>query len=58
MSRPGHRDRERDKYEPPNPRRTHTIMSPEDVQNGKKSYWPELEITGLPNCIQFILFYF
>jgi len=46
MSRPGHRDRERDKYEPPNPRRTHTIMSPEDVANGKKSYWPELEITG------------
>jgi hypothetical protein len=54
MSRPGHRDKERDKYEPPNPRRTHTIMSPEDVQNGKKSYWPELEITGLRNCIQFI----
>lgn len=46
MSRPGHRDREKDKYEPPNPRRTHTIMSPEDVAAGKKSHWPELEITG------------
>ncbi len=54
MSRPGHRDRERDKYEPPNPRRTHSIMSPEDVQNGKKSYWPELEITGLSLFMTFI----
>ena len=44
MSRPGMRDR--DKYERPNPRRTHTIMSPEDVMSGKKSQWPELEITG------------
>ncbi|RWS24178.1 CCR4-NOT transcription complex subunit 6-like protein [Leptotrombidium deliense] len=44
MSRPGHR--ERDKYEPPNPRRTHTIMQQEDIASGKKSHWPELEITG------------
>lgn len=36
---------QRDKYEP-NPRRTHTIMSPEDVQSGKLTRWPELEITG------------
>lgn len=45
MSRTVHRDREKDKYEP-NLRRTHTIMSPEDVASGKKSRWPELEITG------------
>lgn len=38
--------RDKDKYERPNPRRTHTIMSPEDVLSGKKSHWPELEITG------------
>jgi CCR4-NOT transcription complex subunit 6 len=38
--------REKDKYDRPNPRRTHTIMSPEDVLSGKKSQWPELEITG------------
>lgn len=36
----------KDKYENPNPRRTHTIMSAEDANSGKKSYWPELEITG------------
>lgn len=36
----------RDKYESPNPRRTHTLMSQEDVQAGKKSSWYELEITG------------
>lgn len=47
MSRPGHRDRERDKYESPNPRRTHSIMSPDDVAAGKKSFWQELEITGM-----------
>ena len=55
MSRPGHRDRERNKYEPPNPRRTHSIMSPEDVQNGKKSYWPELEITGSSITCDYLL---
>lgn len=27
-------------------RRMHTIMSVEEASNGKKSYWPELEITG------------
>jgi CCR4-NOT transcription complex subunit 6 len=37
----------RDKYESPNPRRTHTLMSQEDVQAGKKSSWYELEITGM-----------
>ncbi|XP_045212086.1 CCR4-NOT transcription complex subunit 6-like isoform X2 [Mercenaria mercenaria] len=36
----------RDKYESPNPRRAHTLMSQEDVQAGKKSSWYELEITG------------
>lgn len=36
----------KDKYENSNPRRTHTIMSTEDANSGKKSYWPELEITG------------
>ncbi|CAH0392845.1 unnamed protein product [Bemisia tabaci] len=36
----------KDKYENANPRKTHTIMSPEDVAAGKKSYWSELEITG------------
>ncbi|XP_031366387.1 CCR4-NOT transcription complex subunit 6-like isoform X2 [Apis laboriosa] len=36
----------KDKYENSNPRRTHTFMSTEDANSGKKSYWPELEITG------------
>ncbi|XP_013381923.1 CCR4-NOT transcription complex subunit 6-like [Lingula anatina] len=36
----------KEKYESPNPRRTHTIMSMEDVVAGKKSQWYELEITG------------
>ena len=36
----------KEKYESPNPRRTHTLMSQEDVQAGKKSSWYELEITG------------
>lgn len=36
----------KDKYENSNPHRTHTIMSTEDANSGKKSYWPELEITG------------
>ncbi|XP_053986536.1 CCR4-NOT transcription complex subunit 6-like isoform X2 [Hylaeus anthracinus] len=35
-----------DKYENSNPRRAHTFMSTEDANSGKKSYWPELEITG------------
>lgn len=26
--------------------RTHTIMGQEEVGAGKKSFWPELEITG------------
>lgn len=29
-----------------NPRRKHTIMSPEDASSGKKSHWAEMEITG------------
>uniref|UniRef100_T1IXS6 poly(A)-specific ribonuclease n=1 Tax=Strigamia maritima TaxID=126957 RepID=T1IXS6_STRMM len=36
----------KDKYEPPNPRRAHTIMCLDDVVAGKRSHWPELEITG------------
>ena len=43
MSRPGHRDRE--KYEPPNPRRSHVILQADDA-NGKETAWFELEITG------------
>lgn len=46
MSRLGHRDRDKDKYEPQNGRRTHTIMSPEEAAAGKKTNWFELEITG------------
>ena len=30
-----------------NPRRKHTIMSPEDAGTGKKSNWSEMEITGI-----------
>ncbi|KAJ8668588.1 hypothetical protein QAD02_010251, partial [Eretmocerus hayati] len=36
----------KEKYENTNQRRTHSIMSAEDANSGKKSYWPELEITG------------
>ncbi|CAB1325253.1 unnamed protein product [Coregonus sp. 'balchen'] len=36
----------KEKYDPPDPRRMYTIMSTEEAANGKKSYWPELEITG------------
>lgn len=36
----------KDKFENSNPRRRHKIMSTEDAQAGKKSYWQELEITG------------
>ena len=41
----------KEKYESPNPRRAHTLMSPEDVAAGKKSTWFELEITGMYICI-------
>ncbi len=34
------------KYESPNPRRTHTLMSAEEVASGKKSSWSELELAG------------
>ncbi|KAI0213220.1 hypothetical protein LSAT2_001770 [Lamellibrachia satsuma] len=37
---------QKEKYESPNPRRTHTIMSTDDIAAGKKSRWYELEITG------------
>uniref|UniRef100_A0AAR2M3X7 poly(A)-specific ribonuclease n=1 Tax=Pygocentrus nattereri TaxID=42514 RepID=A0AAR2M3X7_PYGNA len=36
----------KEKYEPPDARRMHTIMSSEDAASGKKSYWAELEISG------------
>ncbi|XP_057332197.1 CCR4-NOT transcription complex subunit 6-like [Microplitis mediator] len=36
----------KDKYESSSSRRTHSIMSTEDANSGKKSHWPELEITG------------
>ncbi|KAG5853400.1 hypothetical protein ANANG_G00072890 [Anguilla anguilla] len=36
----------KEKYEPPDPRRMYTIMSSEEAASGKKSYWPELEISG------------
>lgn len=36
----------KDKYENVNSRRTHTFMSAEDANSGKKSFWPDLEITG------------
>ncbi|XP_074649211.1 CCR4-NOT transcription complex subunit 6-like [Tubulanus polymorphus] len=38
--------KEKNKYEPPNPRRTYTIMTPDEANSGKKSLWQELEISG------------
>ena len=46
----------KDKYENTNPRRTHTIMSSEDAAAGKKSNWPELEITGKEDFYSFFWF--
>jgi CCR4-NOT transcription complex subunit 6 len=46
----------KDKYENTNPRRAHTIMSSEDAAAGKKSHWPELEITGKEKLHQFVGF--
>lgn len=43
----------KDKYENTNLRRTHTIMSSEDAAAGKKSHWPELEITGREKLVHF-----
>jgi len=43
----------KDKYENTNPRRSHTIMSSEDAAAGKKSNWPELEITGKEDFYSF-----
>jgi len=40
------RNGKKDHYETPNPRRTYTIMSQDDISHGKKSTWFELEITG------------
>ena len=36
----------KEKYESPNPRRCHTIMSQDEQLAGKKSSWSELEICG------------
>ena len=36
----------KEKYEFSATRRSHTIMSAEDIANGKKSTWDALEITG------------
>ncbi|KAG8287615.1 CCR4-NOT transcription complex subunit 6-like [Homalodisca vitripennis] len=36
----------KEKYENTNPRRNHTVMSPEDAAAGKRTNWSELEITG------------
>ncbi|XP_041364151.1 CCR4-NOT transcription complex subunit 6-like isoform X2 [Gigantopelta aegis] len=36
----------KEKYESPNPRRCHTIMSQDEQLAGKKSSWTELEICG------------
>ncbi|XP_075553757.1 CCR4-NOT transcription complex subunit 6-like twin isoform X3 [Dermacentor variabilis] len=47
MSRTGCRDKDKEKHDYNPIRRSHTIMCPEDVAAGKKSYWPELEITGI-----------
>lgn len=35
-----------DKHDSPNPNRSNTFMSAEDLAAGKKSAWYELEITG------------
>lgn len=48
----------KEKYDPPDPRRIYTIMSAEEVANGKKSHWAELEISGewnLKHLIQSIV---
>lgn len=50
VSKSSRGDRDMDKYEPPNPRRVHTIMSQEDASSGKKSCWLELEISGKFLC--------
>jgi hypothetical protein len=44
----------KEKYDPPDPRRIYTIMSAEEVANGKKSHWAELEISGEWNLKHFI----
>ncbi|XP_048086556.1 CCR4-NOT transcription complex subunit 6 [Alosa alosa] len=36
----------KEKYDPPDPHRMHTIMSSDEAAHGKKSYWAELEISG------------
>lgn len=47
MSEKDLKDIDCDKYKVYPGRRFHTFMSPEDVAAGKKSHWPELEITGV-----------
>lgn len=47
----------KEKYDPPDPRRIYTIMSAEEVANGKKSHWAELEISGEWNLEAFNLGY-
>ncbi|XP_026136493.1 CCR4-NOT transcription complex, subunit 6b isoform X2 [Carassius auratus] len=36
----------KEKYDPPDSRRMYTIMSSEEANSGKKSFWDGLEITG------------
>ncbi|KAK2720822.1 hypothetical protein QYM36_004635 [Artemia franciscana] len=43
MSRPG---KEKFGEMALSPRRLHTLMTSDDIASGKKSHWPELEITG------------
>ncbi|XP_075785569.1 CCR4-NOT transcription complex subunit 6-like isoform X2 [Pelodiscus sinensis] len=45
----------KEKYDPPDPRRIYTIMSAEEVANGKKSHWAELEISGRVRCLSMSL---
>ncbi|XP_075734855.1 CCR4-NOT transcription complex subunit 6-like twin isoform X5 [Rhipicephalus microplus] len=47
MSKTGSRDKDKEKHDYNPTRMPHTIMSPEELAAGKKSYWPELEITGV-----------
>lgn len=45
----------KEKYDPPDPRRIYTIMSAEEVANGKKSHWAELEISGESICLRILV---
>ncbi|XP_043924870.1 CCR4-NOT transcription complex subunit 6 isoform X2 [Protopterus annectens] len=48
----------KEKYDPPDPRKMHTIMSAEEAANGKKSHWTELEISGRVRYLSSSLFSF